>query len=146
MSDINSQGNNDKTKNNALNIKQRSRSISHDKNLKNHHSRSVYKNYTVEYKLKIIALTEREYGISRNSIRNWVKNKSLLNASTNKKNTYKAFKTGGISNTLEFDGIIAAYIKELRSNNLPVNTTDVILYAKEIVPIFKDRSLISLRS
>ena len=125
MSDIDSQGNNDKTKNNALNIRERSRSISHDKNLKNHHSRSVYKNYTVEYKLKIIALTEkfflhhivREYGISRHLIRNWVKNKSLLNVSTHKKNTYKAFKTGGISSTFEFDGIIAAYIKELSCNN-----------------------------
>ena len=122
--------------------------------MKNQHSRSVFKNYTVEYKLKIIALTEKfslhyidkEYSISRHLIRNWVKNKSLLSASTHKKNTYKAFKTGGISSTFEFDGIIAAYIKELRSNNLPVNTTDVILYAKEIVPIFKDRSLISLRS
>ena len=47
---------------------------------------------------------------------------------------------------MEYNGIIAAYIKELRFNNLPVNTTDFVLYAKEIIPKFKDRILNSLRN
>lgn len=35
-----------------------------------------------------------------------------------------------------YDGIIASFFKELRQNSIPVNTTDVIVYAKEIVPFF----------
>jgi hypothetical protein len=75
-----------------------------------------------------------------------MKNKSLLKASTHKQNIFKDLKNGGISSTFEYDGIIASYIKELRSDNLPINTTDVILYAKEIVTKFKDRTLNSLRN
>lgn len=43
-----------------------------------------------------------------------------------------------------YGGIIASFIKELRQNSIPVNTTDVILYAKEIVTFFKEKTIISL--
>ena len=135
----------------------RSRSILSDKSEKKektHHSTSVYHTYSIEFKLKIIKLAEtqtlsyleREYKIDRHLIRKWIKEKDMMIASRNKSTSYKIIKNGGIPSTFKEDGIIASYIKELRNNSLPVNTTDVILYAKEIVNDFKERSILSLRS
>lgn len=114
----------------------------------------MYHTYTIEFKLKIIKLAEtqtlsylkREYCIDRHLIRKWIKEKDMMIASTNKSTSYKTIKNGGIPSTFKEDGIIASYIKKLRNNSLSVNTTDVILYAKEIVAGFKERSIISLRS
>ena len=49
------------------------------------------------------------------------------------------------SSNIQREWYNASYIKELRNNSLPVNTTDIILQAKEIVKGFKERSIISLR-
>ena len=114
----------------------------------------MYHTYSIEFKLKIIKLAEtqtlsyleREYKIDRHLIRKWIKEKDMMIASRNKSTSYKIIKNGGIPSTFKEDGIIALYIKELRNNSLPVNTTDVILYAKEIVNDYKERSIISLRS
>ena len=93
-----------------------------------------------------LSYLEREYKIDRHLIRKWIKEKDMMIASRNKSTSYKIIKNGGIPSKFKEDGIIASYIKELRNNSLPVNTTDVILYAKEIVNDFKERSIISLRS
>lgn len=45
-----------------------------------------------------------------------------------------------------YDGIIASFIKELRNNSISVNSTDIILYVKEILWFFKERTVISLRN
>ena len=63
-----------------------------------------------------------------------------------KNTSFKAIRNGGISITSEIDGKIASYIKELRACSLPVNTKDIILYAKELFEPFRDRTIKSLRN
>lgn len=122
--------------------KSRSRSsslIRSRENSKSHRSRGIYHHYTIEYKLFILnkALTksqsyiEREHGIDRLLLKKWKNDKSLLEAASNKKTSIKIIKNGGIPSTQEYDGFIAKYVKELRANCLPVNTTDIIMKAKE---------------
>lgn len=84
---------------------------------------------------------EREFCIDRHLILKWIKEKDMMISSINKSASYKIIKNGGIPFTFKEDGIIVAYIKELRNNSIPVNTTDVILYAKEIVDAFKESLL-----
>ena len=68
----------------------------------------------------------------------------MMIVSTNKNTSYKIIKKGGIPSTFKEDGIIASYIKELRNNSIPVSTTDVILYAKEIVVMLSKKDLLYL--
>ena len=146
---------------NKRNIRSRSRSRSRacsnrsPKNkIKTHHSRGIYRHYTIEYKLHILKIAanktnsyiEKEYGIDSHLLNKWKRDKEMLEASTNKKNSIKIIKNGGIPSTFEYDGYISNYVKELRANNIPVNTNDIILKAKEIVESFKDRSIDSLKS
>ena len=73
MSDIDRQGNKDETRSNSIKNREKSRANSSNEDRRNHHLRFIYKKYSIEYKLKIIALSEkfslhyieREYGISR---------------------------------------------------------------------------------
>ena len=131
--------------------RKKSRSSSNSKD-NSHHSRSIYKKYTLEFKTKIIKLAEdkslsyieKNYGIARHLVRKQIKDKDSI--FSNKNTSYKIIKNGGISSTVEYDGLIASYIKDLRESNIPVNTTDVIIYAKEIVPFFKDRTIFSLKN
>lgn len=119
-----------------------------------HHSRGIYKKYTIEFKLKILSLSEkhslkyieREYGVKPSLVRSWGNNKEWLLSATHKNTSFKAIKTGGISSTHQYDGKIALYIKELRAMSMPVNTTDIILYAKELIKEFENRSIASLRN
>ena len=123
-------------------------------NLKNHHSRGIYHHYTIEYKLQILDIAQKktpsyiesEYGIDHHLLKKWKNDKSLLEAATNKKNNFKVIKNGGIPSTKGYDGYIANYVKDLRANSIPVNITDVIIKAKEIIEGFRDRSIDSLRS
>lgn len=73
---------------------------------------------------------EKNYGIDRHLMRKWIKDKDSIFTASNKNKSYKIIKNGGISSTLEYDGLIASYIKDLRESYIPVNTTDVIIYAK----------------
>jgi len=123
-------------------------------NKDSHYSRGIYKSYTIEFKLKILSLSEkhslkfieREYGVKPSLIRSWKNNKEWLLSAKHKSTSFKAIKTGGISSTQEYDGKIALYIKELRAMDMPVNTTDIILYAKELIKEFENRSITSLRN
>lgn len=70
---------------------------------------------------------EKNYGIDRHLVRKWIKDKGSIFSASNKNTSYKIIKNGGISSTVEYDGLIASYIKDLRESNIPVNTTDIII-------------------
>ena len=100
--------------------KSRSRSsslIRGRENSKSHHSRGIYHHYTIEYKLFILNkeftnsqnYIEREYRIDHHLLKTWKNDKSLLEASSNKKTSIKIIKNGGIPSMQEYDGFIAKY-------------------------------------
>ena len=149
---------NSQSRSSASNTRKKSRSRTNSKDNKNklncHHSSSIYKKYTLEYKAKIIKIDddnslsyiEKNYGIDWHLVRKWVNDKDAIFVASNKNKSFKIIKNGGISSTIEYDGLIATFIKNLRESFIPVNTTDVIIYAKEIVPFSKERTILSLRN
>ena len=130
---------------NKRNLRSRSRSRSRacsnrspkNKN-KNHHSRDIYKHYIIGYILHILKIAadktnsyiEKEYGIDTHLLNKWKRDKEMLEAETNKKNSIKIIRNGGIPSPFEYDGYISNYAKELRTNNIPANINDIILKAK----------------
>ncbi len=57
----------------------------------------------------------------------------FIRSCNKKKNSVKVIKNGGNLSTLEYDGFIANYLKDLRANYIPVNNNDIIIKAKEII-------------
>ena len=79
---------------------------------------------------------EKNYIIDKHLVRKWTKDKDSIFAASNKNKSYKIIKNEGLSSTIEYEGLIASYIKGLRNSYIPVNKLMLLSVLKILSFIF----------
>ena len=111
------------------------------------------KNYTIAEKEVIIKAyertgnlreTARKFDISPSTLSGWLANIEKIKDSNLKKTDYRNKGACRKLDSDEYDEAIINFIKEARENEVAITSSEVILKAIELIPLFKEKSYDSL--
>ena len=107
------------------------------------------KNYTI-YEIKVvldyynkngnIRETARFFNIPKSTVSGWVQRKDEYISSIGKNDKCRLQPGDRKSESVEFDEVLNEYIKEARSNDIAITSSEVIAKAIELMPDFKNKT------